>query len=250
MTRLNLSLVTMINPEDSVVIDLRTSIPEEEAVAKLLGWMQGTRRIANLLITEDGIDPAQFALIHRLPQPLETLISEEREFASIRFHNAAAEGNLDGAEKWEARVKYWDDIASRSARYLSAIHQELGQRNSKLVVDEEATAATRIRHITLNSLDRWARMTLGTDIQRFEETSTDIKAHPSRSLAQQREALILETIRQLGYDPAALPPRLPGKSGACAQVRKTLASLPLFAAKKSFEKAWQALRTNREITGG
>ena len=55
--------------------------------------------------------------MYQLPAALDELIRDEREMASIRFHNACVGNNFDPAAKWEARVKYWDAMADRAVRY-------------------------------------------------------------------------------------------------------------------------------------
>ena len=84
----------VINPEDEVCFDLRTSCTEEEAVAKLLGWMQGSKRLRYLTVTEDGLIPDQLVHMYELPVALDELIRDEREMASIRFCNYCVEKNF------------------------------------------------------------------------------------------------------------------------------------------------------------
>jgi hypothetical protein len=240
---------TMINPEDDICYDLRPGWTEEEAVAKLLGWMQGARRIPNLMVTEEGIDIEQLPHILTLPCSLEKFIVDEREPASARFVNACVNGDFAAAQKWEDRVMFWDAIAERAARYKLAIQQELSRPNSKLIVDPDLTSQSGKRHITLLSLDQWARRTFGIAILDKESPSDgSLPALPKRPRSKMQESAILEAIQRLGFDPLDLPSRLPGKRGVKVQVRSHL-KLPsvLFPSDKAFDKAWSELNKSNRL---
>lgn len=242
----------MINPEDEVCFDLRTSCTEEEAASKMLGWMQGNRRICFMTVTEEGINPEQLPHMLRLPTPLDELIRDERETASVRFYNACARGDVALTEKWEARVMFWDDIANRATRYKLAISQELARPVSKLQIDEFLTADTGVRHITLTSLDQWSRRIFGIAILDQEQNSVAGYAPSSlkrpRTKGLEQENAIVEAIVQLGHDPLKLPSRPPGKSGAKAQVRGRLnPPSPLFPSDKVFDKAWERLKKDGQL---
>lgn len=163
----------MINPGDEVQYDFREGCTEEEAVAKLLGWMRGERRLVNLQLSADGfIDPAQLPHLGTLPCPLEQFIVQEREPTSIRFLKAVEEGKYEEAQKWEERVFFWDEIAKKVGRYKLAIQKELSLSNSMLKIHPDLTAETGVRHITLPSLDSWARELLGVSALDNEEIAT------------------------------------------------------------------------------
>jgi hypothetical protein len=67
-----------------------------------------------------------------------------------------------------------------------------------------------------------------------------------RAAAQDR--LILEAIKELGYDHDGLPKNDPGNSGVKFEVRAKLKTEPAFAASTSFNRAWQRLRDRGEIS--
>lgn len=243
---------TVINPEDDVCFDLRTSCTEEEAVAKLLGWMKGARRIPNLVVTLEGINPTQFTHIYSLPEPLDKLITQERDSASINFNNSVTEGDIDAAMAWESQVNYWDDIANRALRYRLAIQTEFSRPKPKLQIDEDKTNETGVRHIKLTSLDIWARISFGIEITGQEESDnpdrTTATSYRQRTKGQQQEAAILEALKQLGFDSLNIPLNPPGKGGPKALVRQNL-NIPssLFGSDKVFEKAWERLRKQGDI---
>jgi hypothetical protein len=147
----------MINTEDEVRYDLRSSCTEEEAAAMMLGWLRGEKRARNIQVTLDGISPDQFPYMLSLPDTLEAIIREQREKASIEFHNAVVNEEFSIAEAKEAIVEDWDKFAKRARRYMIDIGDELTRSDSALRIDQRTTIATGITHITLKSLDQWCR---------------------------------------------------------------------------------------------
>lgn len=79
------------------------------------------------------------------------------------------------------------------------------------------------------------------------------KAQPAASAARQGEKgmaqrrLILETLRELKYNPEALPLTPRGRCGPKKAVREKLRSCDLFAAPTSFNTAWKVLLANKKI---
>lgn len=72
--------------------------------------------------------------------------------------------------------------------------------------------------------------------------------HPTYFQPAQEEA-ILSAIRDLGYAPTTLPKPPAGKPGVKAKVRSELKNNPLFKHKNTvFDKAWERLRSNGEIS--
>lgn len=63
-----------------------------------------------------------------------------------------------------------------------------------------------------------------------------------------QESFILENLKQLGYNPTALPPREGGKPWVKAEVKViALKHSNTFSSDKTFEKAWERLRSSEEI---
>ncbi len=242
----------MINPEDEVIYDHRVSCTEEEAVAKLLGWMQGSKRLRYLTVTEDGLKPDQFTHMYQLPSPIAQLLLGEREAASIRFYNACMAKDFDEAARWEAAVEHWDTINERAVRYKQGLAEELSRPRPRLISDKHMTEETGTLHITLSSLDHWARITYGKGIldQDQEPQITNLPFRPKQARVKglQKECAIIETIRLLGINPEQLPPKPPGKAGTKAKVWEILEKQPsLFVSKRSFDKTWDDLRFENRI---
>lgn len=242
----------MINPEDEVIYDHRLSCTEEEAVAKLLGWMQGSKRLRYFAVTEDGLNADQFAHMYRLPSSISELIGDEREQASIRFQNACVAKDFDLAAKWESAVEYWDAINERAVRYKQGIAAELSRPKPRLLTDKAVSEESGVHHITLLSLDHWASITYGKGIfdRGHQEQIANLPVAPKRARVKglEEECAIIETIRQLGIDPAKVPRNPPGKPGVKAAVRKILSKRhDLFTYDGSFNKTWEDLRREKRI---
>lgn len=242
----------MITPIDEACLDPRVSCTEDEAIAKLLGWMIPRWRIPNLLVTEDGIDLGQLPLMLTLPSQLDEFIADAREFASIRIHNAVCAGDQAAINKWEEREILWRQFGDNAFYYRMKIQQELSSPHPKLQIDHALTQETGMRHITLISLDLWARRTLAITVLSADE----IPEHPKtgkgmkrpRIKFQEQAAAILEKIRQLGHDPESLPQWQPTAPGVKSQVRKGMNfPCPLFPTEDRFEKVWEELSVRKVI---
>ena len=242
----------MINPEDEVLFDERLGCTEEEAVAKLLGWMRGIKRLRYLSVSETGLNPEQFPHMYRLPKPLFEFIREERDMASTYFHNACLANKFKLASEWDAKVAYWDAVAERAMRYKQRISEELSRLKPRLITEKSLTTETGKHHITLVSLNYWSRITFGDGIldQQEHDQIDALPALPKRPRIKglEKESAILEAIKQLGQDPLALPPRVRGKAGIKAKVWESLLNRPgLFTSKGSFDHTWEDLRGEKML---
>lgn len=221
----------------------------------LLGWLRGEKRSRYIQITLDGINPDQFPYMASLPDTLDRTIGEQREKASIEFHNAVVNGDFDIASEKEAIVEHWDKLAKRARRYLIDIGDELSKPDSALRIDQATSAATGNVHITLKSLDLWARREysvsiLDDEVARPVEDSDSVIATDNkraRMKLRDQENAILEQIKALGHDPKKLPAYVRGTSGVKAAVKKALDSSGLFSATTAYNKAWERLRKEGAI---
>lgn len=62
-----------------------------------------------------------------------------------------------------------------------------------------------------------------------------------------QETAILNALRDLGYDPAALPKNIKGRSGVKSLTRKKLAGRTDLFTEKAFDKTWERLRSDKRI---
>jgi len=167
----------MINAEDEVLIDTRSSCTKEQAVIKLLGWMRGPalKRVIRLV---DGVIPdSELPHYCFADESLDEFLAERRERASNAFRNAVASGLYSHADlvALEDEVGKCDGLIEKAAIYHRDITDDLADTAAgTLRVDADETARQGTPHITLNSLDRWARKKYGISI--FDKsTSHDAK---------------------------------------------------------------------------
>lgn len=62
-----------------------------------------------------------------------------------------------------------------------------------------------------------------------------------------QEQAIMRLIREAGHDPLQLPMNEPGKPGIKSHVRNLVMRDPIFTGAKVFDKAWERLRSRKEI---
>jgi hypothetical protein len=83
----------------------------------------------------------------------------------------------------------------------------------------------------------------------LQQWTPNIKNVPSKysSLGYEQEVTILNAIHHLGFDPKSMPINKGGTSGAKSKVRHFLGSQKLFEGSTTFDKAWERLRSNKNI---
>ena len=154
----------MINAEDEIYIDLRTSCTRDVAAAKLLGWMKGHVRMV-IAGPEQGEAAGQLQNMCSLEGSLTDKLMELREAARQDFINALKPGfDASLVMEKEFAVLQCDVTIDDAMNYLLAIDEELAKDDSVLRIDRYATEKSGVIHITLKSLDQWAVSTYGISI--------------------------------------------------------------------------------------
>ncbi len=141
---------------DYAVLDFSTSCTREDAVARMLGWMRGHIRNPNLEgdITQDSLVYA-FSLKHSLEDHLLELRCAALDELSDLIKDGATDVVLNEKTK---SVLDFDALINKAGTYLCDIDDELSQSDSpKLRIDRHATDTSGDIHITLSSLDLWAK---------------------------------------------------------------------------------------------
>ena len=77
--------INMINAEDDIIVNLRTSCTKDEAVAMLLGWLRGPIKPRNIQISEDGLSLDQLPFLQSLEGSLQDQLQELVDAASQAF---------------------------------------------------------------------------------------------------------------------------------------------------------------------
>ncbi len=148
----------MFNAEDELIIKLEASCTKEEAVAKMLGWLQGPIRKRVIQVTEYGISADQTPHLLQLESSLEEHLLELRNAARTLFIKALEEDEPFAViEEKENAVIECDNLIKWAAIYLEDITEELAKgEDTSLKIDQEATKKSDTTYITLKSLKGWA----------------------------------------------------------------------------------------------
>jgi hypothetical protein len=152
---------------EEIFVDQRISCTQQEAAAKLIGWMRGSIRVTMLRGRRGCIAEDQLPYINRLEGSLPEMLANYRNVASVDLVEAAEAGGITD-ELFEAVEKY-DRLIQKVSNYLSDINDELSL-GSALRLDPKATEANREPCITISSLAQWAKDKYGIDIQKVEDS--------------------------------------------------------------------------------
>ncbi|MBK9246112.1 MAG: hypothetical protein IPM30_14960 [Burkholderiales bacterium] len=148
---------TEIEPER--LVDLRPSCTRDEAIAKLLGWRRGPLVPKYFDVNIDGVRVDQIPLLLSTEMPLHEQLAAIRE-AARRDLLTAAEGDVAPGEldEKESALAVVDELIKKARTYSVHIEDEFAKgADSALRIDAAATSESGEEHITLASLDRWAR---------------------------------------------------------------------------------------------
>ncbi len=233
----------------------RTSVTVDEAVAILLGVMNGPvsfQAMSDEVSNEeqDVLDSLTYDLRAELRDEITALISDRAEAILAK----KPQDVIDAIETELKRYRELDDLAFA---YRCAIEDELGNGEASALRRDAARSNAQDTYITLSSLDAWAvekgcRESILTPVPKVTssnatETECQKKALRVRRRHRDQEEAIVAKIKQLGYTPLELPKNDPGKPGVKAQVRDVLQASNLFGTSKIFDHAWERLRKGKEI---
>lgn len=154
----------MPNPEDELLVDLRTSCTKVEAITKLLGMAarkpvrvtQG--RGGNPYEAEDEeLEGEEVTILDAL--------ADARDSALCDLDDAREEKDQLKIDECKRRVVKYDELMRRAHRYACDLDDELAKESgSKLRVDQQVTKATGQLHIYLTSLDEWSQGKYGVTL--------------------------------------------------------------------------------------
>ena len=222
-------------------IAMKTSCNKEDAVAKLLGWLQSPA-CQDLTETENGYSLQQLkymdTLVYTLAEHLTDLRTQALWKTDDLIDAKASEENIDKAVNDVLDI---EDLMKKAHLFLIEIEDELSKGEfSVLKVDAESTSKNNDIHITLKSLDTWGRKKFNQPV--LDSVSTKLMKYEEKvPLLKQQERAILGSLIKLKLNAKSLPPYISGKPGAKANVRKDLAKNPLFFGTQIYDKAWKRL---------
>lgn len=158
-------------PTENVTLDFRTSCTKEEAAAKLIGWMKGNvRHDYPSDIDEDEITSDNLVYTHSLIYGLQEHLQILRNAEWNRYNEAVCAKLPEEVLNQKAyAIAECDELIHKVGEYLCDIDEELEKEyeltgSSALKIDRRITEDSGTLHITIRSLDRWARQKYGISI--------------------------------------------------------------------------------------
>lgn len=142
-----------------VFLKFVTSCTKDDAVARMLGWMQGPVYDAEPELTEDNNVPLEYLpTLSSLPNSLEEQLTYLVGEATKDLDDAkASRAGPDVIKQKEATLRQCFEWINKAGIYLPDIVDELAKgESSALRVDQVATEKYGVIQITTKSLDEWA----------------------------------------------------------------------------------------------
>lgn len=210
-----------IEVEEDTIVDLRISCTIEEAIAKMLGWLQGPHFKKIIKTTEYGIPPDELPYLLKLGNTLERQLEINRKIAANNL-SAAIEDyenyiykqkdqipndkiedrkNQAIQEKIEV-LKKATKTTEKARLYKIAIRKELDKgESSALKIDQEATEENCVKYITIESLHNWTKKKFGIsvcpEIDQYSEAQTKLQPEETDCVTEKvsvKEKNILTTL--------------------------------------------------------
>lgn len=239
----------------------------DDAVAKMLGWLQGPVYEENIKLTKDGnVRVEDLLFVRTLPNTIEEQFTyligvANKELAEAENQQAPSNVIEEKTNILKNRFREME----LAGEYKASIDDELFKGDSSaLRIDVESSTTHGVKYISIRSLHDWAIEKYGINILGSSTPTTSgnnqsiSSKQPSVSNeAEQKpvkepkfklqEKAILEEIQNLGYAPRELPKNQAGKRGIKSEIRAALEKNPLFNGRTTFNKVWQALRDCKKI---
>jgi hypothetical protein len=188
------------NPE---ILNLRESCTKEEAVAMMLGWMQGCVRPKYVQLNEDGIPADQLLVMHSLDGSLQNHLADLRAAAYQEFIDADNEcASAEVLDEKNQAIINCDALSKKAWDYLMDIADEIAKKDSsELRPDDAATERTGVTHYTLRSVEKWAKETHNISIFGTSETFplASIGAEPQQENETVRKGGLSKTVAENLY---------------------------------------------------
>ena len=241
------------NPEFSEVqTRTRTSVTIDEAIAMLLGGIEGPVRLQS-----DSDDPSDWeeAEIAAYYFDLDERLHQIREGLEADLSFAEVEGPPTEVERLRDELTKFAKTEEKAYAFRCAIEDELNKGSESDLRKDQALSNNSFAYITLASFDQWAeklydRRFLATPDQSSKHASLPLastEAPKPRTRLRDQEKAIIACLSTLGYDPRQLPKNPSGKNGIKKQVRDKIAGSPLFTGATVFNRAWERLRKDGDI---
>ena len=184
---LNGSIIT-IKPIDESTVDLRTSCNKAVAVARLLGWMKGSTFPKVMVPVANGEAYVDLLRVLNDENALEGMLSYMRDVAGQELAAAKGDPKRGKLKKKQEAVAKIDSLIRNTSMYVSDIDEELAKgEDSALRVDQQASKEESVTHITLRSLDLWAKKKYGISIMDDQELHVSSEGSRAQPVMQEKE---------------------------------------------------------------
>ena len=166
------------------VVDLSTSCNKGVAVAKLIGWMKGSIFQEVAVANPKDKDKIYIEELSRFEKEnyLQEMLSFRRDCASQALA-ARTDATPEELQEIKDAISNIDALIHKAFIYTTDIEEELAKgHNSEILIDLKKSEQTGVTHITLRSLDRWAKKKYGISILDDQEqhiSSEGSRAQPS-----------------------------------------------------------------------
>jgi len=153
----------MTPKNDDFILDLSASCTKDQAVMRLLGWGHRSIYKKNIPVTENEFTQEDLKEMHPENLRLEDYLTFMYQSALDDYANAVPEDATEEVvlrvlEEKLPRIDEAEVLVETARSYMMDIVDELSKgASSALRIDQCATTATGIEHITLRSLDRWEK---------------------------------------------------------------------------------------------
>lgn len=214
----------VFNPLGNIIIDSSTSCNLEDAVAKMLGWLQGPIRLHPDEINLQKITLGQMPYLPKLYYTIEEHLEILHENAADNLEAIDKDPDASDEMKSKAINAFLDceDLIKKAVAYKAAINSELAkEKKSELKIDSQQANTRDETFITLESLNDWAKenfdISVHDSIPVFKNKSQKTIQQPQRTDYLREEIIeILNTMQnpRPAKVMAALKARI-GAPGTC-----------------------------------
>lgn len=213
-------------------VSSRTSLTPDEAVAIMLGYMDGPF-VARSFNENPSDEELEF--LRGVEFDVNDWLTGRRDSLETEYLTAKEE-NLSEVSTNERReaLEQGEYELLEATRRLGEIEKELENGETSVLKIDRQLSNDNSQYITLESLDDWAKKkSYGNRIFSLSGVRDRTPIIPAQ------DKVIFKALESLGYDPMSLPQSRNGFSGVRSKVKQVVARLSCFRSPSAFKHAWQ-----------
>lgn len=170
----------------------------DDAIAKLIGWLQEPTALVNILLDEHGVSEEQLIAMGSLIYPIEDHLLELLDRAKNNAYDVFENENStdESKDKVIDAIDKINEQINRAKLFKYLIDEELSKGDlSELIVDKVESEKSGEVYIKIISLDRWAQKNHNTSLFQSAEGFTKNNARLVRSFGkEQKQSQIKDSI--------------------------------------------------------